>query len=284
VTLPQFIGIGALKAGTSYLDAMLRTHPELCLPPTTKEVDFFSHHYERGVDWYEGHFAQCEGRVPGEVSPRYLFDGRCPGRIASVIPRALLVASVRDPVQRLHSQYKHWVQETRYPGSFDDFLQDHPDSVGRGMYFQLLSPYLEVFPADQLHVVVFEDMLADPVAALQGIFGFLGVDPNHVPSNMDQAVNASGRPRFHAAYGQAKRLSRWLHDHAGSGVVAAVKRLPLERLFRNPEKGVAFDSMSADTTRRLADTYGKDVEALSRLLDRELHSIWLQPAVVRPEH
>lgn len=203
--------------------------------------------------------------------------------MASLMPEVRLLASVRDPVKRLHSQYKHWVQETRYPGSFEDFLHDHPDAVGRGMYFELLTRYLEHFAPDQLHVVVFEDLLADPLVVFRRIFGFIGVDANHVPSNVDQAVNVSGRPRFHAAYGQAKRVSRWLHDHAGSGLVAAVKRLPLERLFRNQEKGGGFESLSPDTAGRLADTYEKDVNALSGLLERDLRSIWLGPATAHPK-
>ena len=68
--LPDFLAIGALKAGTTYLDSMLRDHPDLCLPATVKEVEFFTRHYDRGPAWYARRFAGCGSGRAGEVSPQ----------------------------------------------------------------------------------------------------------------------------------------------------------------------------------------------------------------------
>jgi len=273
IDLPDFLGIGALKAGTTYLDAMLRSHPEVCMPAGLKEVEFFNRHYDRGAPWYSQKFRGCEGRTKGEISPQYLFDPRASSRIFGLIPRARLIVSVRDPVQRAYSQYKHWVQETAYRKSFDEFLEEHPATVERGRYFALLRPYLDCFPRDQILIVVFDDLVNQPVQTMQEVYDFVGVDAGHVPSAADEAVNVSGSPRFHGAYVAAKKVSRWLHDRGGSSVVAATKTLGIGRLFR-PRNGAPVAAPSPESSRRLAEAYSDDVAALSTLLDRDLTRLW----------
>ncbi len=271
--LPDFLGIGALKAGTTYLDAMLRSHPETCMPVGLKEVEFFNRHYDRGPGWYEQKFRGCAGGVRGEVSPQYLFDARAAARIAALLPAARLIVTVRDPVQRAFSQYKHWVQETAYQGSFDTFLADHPGAVERGRYFALLAPYLECFPPDQVMIVVFDDLVHQPVPTMQEVYGFVGVDPRHVPPATDEALNVSGSPRFHGAYVAAKRVSRWLHDKGGSSIVAATKVAGVGRLFR-PRASIGAGAAPPDSALRLTEAYADDVAALSELLDRDLAGLW----------
>src|SRR5919197_5413106 len=122
--LPDFLVIGALKAGTTYLDELLRSHHEVCLPATLKELDYFGRNYERGPEWYERWFADCGSRRAGEVSPEYLGHPQAPARIHRLLPDARLVACLRDPVERVYSEYKHYVQRHGYDGEFEKFLGD----------------------------------------------------------------------------------------------------------------------------------------------------------------
>src|SRR5438552_2688078 len=114
--LLDFVGIGALKAGTTYLDALLRTHPNICMPTVLKEVQFFTSHYHRGASWYASQFDCRDDMVRGEISPRYLIDPAVPQRMTTLIPNAKLILSVREPIERTYSQYKHSIRETRYRG------------------------------------------------------------------------------------------------------------------------------------------------------------------------
>ena len=67
--LPDFLIIGAQKAGTTALYSYLRRHPQIT-GPSWKEVSFFDRHYGRGVAWYRGHFPlRPDGRRVGEASP-----------------------------------------------------------------------------------------------------------------------------------------------------------------------------------------------------------------------
>jgi len=273
--LPDFLGIGALKAGTSYLETMLRAHPETCMPATGTELQYFNRHYGRGPSWYEAQFCRCQAPVRGEVSPPYLFDPASPQRVADLLPDVRLIVSVRDPVLRAYSQYKHWVQVTAYRGSFDDFLADHPGAIDRGKYFELVSRYLERFRREQLLVVVFEDMVRCPTEVLPEVYAFVGVDPSFVASSAEDAVNASGVPRFHRAYVRAQEVSRMLSDRGAGKLVALAKRTGAARVLKSSTSGTApFAPLPPSTAADLARTYADDVGSLSELLGRDLAAVW----------
>lgn len=271
--LPDFLGIGALKAATTYLDALLRRHPELCLPAALKEVQFFNRYFNRGVDWYSALFRACGARRPGEVSPQYLFDPECPARIARVLPDVKLLVSVRDPVQRAYSQYKHWVEERGYLKPFEDFLEEHPQAVERGEYFRSTSRYLDLFPRERMHFVVAEELVTDPAPVLTDVFDFLGVGPGPVPATVEGPRNVSTIPRFHGAYVRTKQVTRLLYRVGGARVVDTAKRLGAEQLFRAGGKA-GFSPLDPETAARLAEHYADDVSSLSRLLDRDLSRYW----------
>lgn len=273
--LPDFLCIGALKAGTSYLDVMLRSHPELSLPLHLKEVEYFNRHHARGPEWYARQFAPADGRPRGEVSPQYLFDPACPDRIAAANPAARLIVSVRHPVERAVSQYRHWVQVTGYRGDFATFLHEHPGAWERSRYWAGLTPYRDRFPDDQLQVVVFEELVGDPLPVLAEIYAFLGVDPSHVPAGTGDAVNASGAARFPRLYQGGKRASRWLYEHGQGRVVERLKTVASHTIARN---GRAADDPTAgpapELAARLAADVRGDVDALSTHLGRDLAMIW----------
>ena len=275
--LPTFLGIGALKAGTSYLDALLRTHPEITMPASMKEVQFFTAHHERGPEWYAAQYPATSTEVRGDVSPEYLADPRCPARIAALLPDVKLVLSVRSPVQRAYSQYRHWVQETGYRGSFAQFLVDHPAGIDRGLYWTHLQRYLAHVPAERIHVLVFEELVRRPETVLPSLFGFLGVREDHAPANLGEAENVSGTRRFPALYVQAKRLSRRLYGSGHGRWVTAVKRGPLGRVFQDPARASSAPPIEPATAAELMERYADEIAGLSRFVGRDLAGLWSAP-------
>src|SRR5262249_23760132 len=85
--LPDFLIIGAQKAGTTSLHAYLSQHSSVS-PPVTKEVHFFDHEFHRGNTWYRAHFRRADGplTITGESTPYYLFHPLVPARAAAVLP------------------------------------------------------------------------------------------------------------------------------------------------------------------------------------------------------
>src|SRR5260370_29125032 len=103
--LPDFLVVGPPRTATSWLDKAVRGH--VGLPVHTKETLFFSRHYERGVDWYADHFAECpDDRPMGEVCAAYFGHPDAIERIFTHMPGCRIVCTLRDPVDRLYSYYK----------------------------------------------------------------------------------------------------------------------------------------------------------------------------------
>ena len=199
--LPDFLVLGAQKAGTTALYAYLRWHPGIT-GPSWKEVSFFDRHWWRGEGWYRGQFPlRSGGQIVGEASPSYLFHPLAPERARTLVPDARLIALVRNPVDRAYSQYQHAVALGREPLSFEDALAAEDERtrgevdrlvadprafsgawwdhtyVARGRYAEQLERWLRVFPREQLLVVATEELGAAPGETYAAILGFLGAAP-----------------------------------------------------------------------------------------------------------
>ena len=205
--LPDFLIIGAQKAGTTALYAYLRRHPQIT-GPSWKEVSFFDRHHARGEAWYRGNFPnalRARGHV-GEASPSYLFHPLAPGRVAALVPQAKLIALVRNPVDRAFSHYQHEVALGREPLSFEDALGAEDERLrgeeermlaepayfshawwdytyrARGRYAEQLERWLAAFPSEQLLLLPSEDLLAEPERSHARVLEFLGVEPHRLDS------------------------------------------------------------------------------------------------------
>src|SRR5918992_1234170 len=108
--LPNFLIIGAAKAGTTSLWAYLREHPQVFMAEP-KELHFFvaASNWKRGLGWYESHFDRAKGSVAvGEACgaySRFPTHRGVPARIAGVVPDARLIYLVRHPIDRMVSNY-----------------------------------------------------------------------------------------------------------------------------------------------------------------------------------
>ena len=227
--LPDFLVIGAQKAGTTALYAYLRWHPGIT-GPSWKEVSFFDRHWWRGEAWYRGQFPLRAGeQLVGEASPSYLFHPLAPERARSLVPGAKLIALVRNPVDRAYSQYQHEVALGREPLSFEDALAaeeertrgeaerlaadprafsrawwDHTYSA-RGRYAEQLERWLAVYPREQLLVVATEELGERPAETYASILAFLGAAPHELveyPRVFDRDYEPM-RPETRAALAEA---------------------------------------------------------------------------------
>ena len=105
--LPDFLGIGTQKGGTTSLHQWLNNHPGVFLPKC-KEIHYFDLHHEKPLEWYKSKFKYAElDQKCGEITPFYLYHPEAPNRIKSIIPNAKLIILLRDPVERTISQVYH---------------------------------------------------------------------------------------------------------------------------------------------------------------------------------
>ncbi len=165
MTLPTFLGIGAPRAGTTWLNTLLRSHPDVYTPGLRDEINFFDQYYERGLGWYETLFPPGEKavryRAIGEISPQYLECAACPQRIHATLPRCKLILMLRHPVTRAYSQYGFFVQRRNFRGSFQEFLAARPRALERGFYSRYVKHYLQYFDRTQILALIFEEAVVD---------------------------------------------------------------------------------------------------------------------------
>jgi hypothetical protein len=235
--LPDFLVIGAQKAGTTALYAYLRRHPAIT-GPSWKEVSFFDRHYARGEAWYRGNFPnrlRARGKLVGEASPSYLFHPLGPARVRELVPEARLVALVRNPVDRALSHYNHEVALGRETLSFEEALDAEEERLrgeeerlladpryfsrewwshtykARGRYAEQLERWLAVFPPEQLLIVPSEDLLGEPEATHARVLRFLGAPPHRLESyprvfeRQYEPMRPETRERLAAEFEEPKR-------------------------------------------------------------------------------
>lgn len=183
-----FLGIGAQKAGTTWLYEQLRQHPQITFP-LGKEAHFWNRpHDAKVIADYLAHFTHFEG-VAGEITPAY---GMLPTEIINEIyqytPLARLVYLIRNPLERAWSSALMALgrAEMTLEEASDAWFSDHFHSAGslrRGDYQSCLQNWRMVFPAEQLLVLRFEDISREPETLLNRCFQHLGVawqDPNQL--------------------------------------------------------------------------------------------------------
>lgn len=200
---PSFLVIGAQKCGTTWLEQVISQHPRVCTA-ATKELHFFNRrfNYDKGLAWYRSQFKHCTDAIAvGEFTPNYLWN--CPpehevrddGVITHVAPLVReaypdikLIVSLRDPVDRAVSSYHHQILMRRVRPSQSILEVAHRHGiVTLGFYRDQIAEWLEYFDRSQFLFLVYEEDIArDRAATVARVFDFIGVDPNFLPSALDQ--------------------------------------------------------------------------------------------------
>jgi len=193
MTLPNLVGCGAGKSGTTSLYYYLSQHPQIFMTPT-KEVNYFTTNFHKGENWYRDKFrGYARETVIGEFSPSYMLDPAVPARIAELIPRANLLFIFRNPIERAYSNY--WFSlniGAQDPGeTFPDAIRStagYQEYVAYGYYYEFLLRFLKYFDRKQIHVMITEDLKKEPMVQMLSCYKYLGVDTSFVP-DLDQKYN-----------------------------------------------------------------------------------------------
>jgi len=205
LTLPNFIVIGAAKAGTTSLHWYLTEHPQVFMT-SAKDPSYFAYGVDvegrllwgepefhsfpvRSLGEYERLFADAGGAPAiGEASTMYLECPQSAARIRELLPAARIICSIRHPVDRAYSDY---VMDLRHRGRRFDPDRDltatsswaRPDSrwMRIGRYHEQLTRYFDAFPREQICVVLFDDLKRNTVRFAQQVYRFLNVDQAFMP-------------------------------------------------------------------------------------------------------
>lgn len=273
--LPNFLYIGPAKAGSTWIYDVLARHPQIFMAPG-KGLYFFTSHYDQGLDWYRGHFRGADGAVVvGEVSHTYLASAEACGRIAAANPGMRLMVCLREPVQRLFSDYLDGVKNGQITESFEQALERYPELCDGSRYARHLAPYLERFGRQNLHVGIFDELEAAPDRFAARLFAFLGVSPQPLAPAQRGAMLPAAQPRSRTVVKLAKRASHvarelGLRQLRGRAKTSRVLRSALYRPFEPGEK----PRMAPQTQQRLRGEFREELRALDALLGSDFLKLW----------
>lgn len=208
--LPDFLIVGAQKAGTTSLYHYLKQHPQI-VSASHKEVHFFDYNFHKGSLLYKSYFpreleieqrkAQLNKKViTGETSPYYLFHPLAPYRIAKLLPEVKIIILLRDPAVRTYSHYQHEVRKGRESLAFEEALEQEEKRlqgevekivsnrkycsynhtcfsyVSRSLYLAQVKVYYKLFKQDNILILSSENFFSNTQQVYEKILDFLGLE------------------------------------------------------------------------------------------------------------
>ena len=293
MTLPNFLIIGAPKAGTTSLYFYLQQHPEIYMSPV-KEPRFFVPEFyactfkhspkdramrlEEYCQLFEGVSREV---AIGEASTDYLLFPDAADRIKSHLPQVKLVAILRDPAERAFSAYSYNLRDGMERVTFEQALQDEERRIreqwlpGRayfqaGLYYAQLRRYYDRFDREQIKILLHDDLASDAAAVCRDLFGFLGVNDDFRP-DLAKLNESRTAPRN-------RLLARLLMRNSSLKMtLKSIIPAPLQRhlgtslkRLNSKEKGL----LSSQTREQLVERYREDIRLLEDLIQRDL-SKWV---------
>jgi len=264
-TLPHFIGIGGVHTGWQTLLPLLATHP--AIDAHIPNTNYFTRtaNTPATLTTYTEQFLGDNGLLRGECSPSYLAHLNAPSKIAQSCPDTKLIAVLSHPLQRLVQEWRHLEAGKHKPMRCYEFALSNKSALVRGRYGEALNRYFSYYSPLQLHVVVYEDFIADPLGVLRGMYEFLGVNKDFIPLPLQAYAPVEEEPKRKPFI--VKRLITYLPKRykAYRDAKAQLKITtlpPLQRVF------------TAEEITELMRYYQDDIAVASALIERDLTGVW----------
>lgn len=212
-----------------------------------------------------------EHQIKGECSTSYLYSMEAAKNIAQHSPKAKIIICLRDPISRCLSHYR---MAMKYGHVKENFLEAIQSDLKRkkkgwgqselfielGQYTDQIKRFQNHFPAEQLHVMFFEDLIQSPTTSLKELFDFLGIASHPIPlenKNAGQSPRWSKLNYFITQTGLKKRLLDWL------------PQAWIEGLKKNYYSAEGL-KLQADERAFLLPFYDAEYHELPELIQREL--------------
>jgi Sulfotransferase family len=286
--LPNFLVIGAAKAGTTALYWYLAEHPAVFMSPV-KETNFFAYGVDgqgrliygdpdvhkfpvKSLAEYEALFADAgDARAVGEASPIYLECPQAPDRIRALLPDVRLICCLRHPVERAYADYLMylWRRGRRFEPARDlgpDAVWARPDSrwMDVSRYHAQLARYYDAFPRERIHVFLFDDLKRSTVDAVQAVYRFLAIDPAFVP-DLETAHNVGGVPASRAleSFLTNRNLRAVMEPWIPKRAADWIRRIRTRNMRKAPP-------LPPELRKELTSRLREDIERTSRLIGRSL--------------
>lgn len=207
--LPDFVGIGTQKGGTTSLHMLLSQDARIGLPKK-KELHYFDQENLGKIEEYAKEFEDVsERKVIGEITPYYMFHPKAAERIKQAVPDTKIIALLRDPIERTISQYFHAKRSGYENLEIEDALKKEKERllsgsmyshqkhsyIHRSMYEKQLETYEKLFPTENILIIKSEDLFIDTDKVWGRIETLLGLNHSMKKRILPKANSGKGESR-----------------------------------------------------------------------------------------
>jgi hypothetical protein len=285
--LPNFLIVGAQKAGTTSLYSILKQHSQIYMHPK-KELHFFDRDsdYEDGVNFYASYFRNTgEASAVGEATPAYLFLPEIPGRIVETLGGEMkIIAILRNPVDRAFSQFRMLANMGLEKRSLEEAFsfnlnrlrnqgitfEKETSYLDRGLYSVQIENYFRFFSKEQIRIFLFEDdFLNNTSKMISDIQEFLEVDVEEL-NTMVREIPARRvkNDRVDQMLNTAHPVNQFLKKVIPSKKLRAFVKLKMNGLNTENKKPEADWDMWRE--RLIKTVFYDDIKKTETLINRDL--------------
>lgn len=243
-----------------------------------KEIHFYSYDSNHSLEWYLDHFKGSEAyKAVGEFSATYLHYPDVPKNIFETIGRVQIVVSLRNPVSRFISHYKHLYrlgdvkQEKLDISTYEEMKREHPELLERGNYSTFLKSYIEIFGINNVCILFKEKIDGAPHQVLQKLYDFLGVDQTFIPPILEKKVSPGIIPKVYFLETLRVKTYAFLKRRAPS-LLNLIRKIRIAELYRKLNSKKEALEVTPLVLRELQGYYENEILELEQMLDIDLSS------------
>lgn len=172
--LPNLIIPGYTRTGTTWLYTVLKKHPEIYLPKR-KEIHYFDKNFNKGLEFYERFYSGYNNeKYCGDFSPTYILDIENAKKIKDTLKDLRIIIVLRNPIDRLFSNYLKIKREKFANYSFSDVI--NKNYLSKKLHYNQVHVYCNQFPRKDILFLIYEDLKINPVVYIKKILDFLNIE------------------------------------------------------------------------------------------------------------
>lgn len=292
MALPNAIIIGAQKAGSTSLYDWIGQHPDVYAPELVKDTHFFSNEerYSKGLKHLEQLYPKQEGQkvvLAGDVN--YIFHDFVAERLYNYNKGLKLILVLRNPVERAKSAYYYFKQHLQEDRTFENAITDELSGklvtvkqqanfayLNHGFYFEQLQVYLRYFKANQIKILIFEQLLNDKENHLKSCFDFLDINNAFIPNWEHKNKTGQAKVKWISKLFIADNsLKRWLKKWTKYDKIIPLKfKINIIKLMQKLNTTSQVKKQDISIPNEVLNKYKKERDLLSAYLKIDLSKYW----------
>jgi len=278
-TQPTFIGVGGQKCATTWISECLRWHPQIFMS-TPKELHYFSGGMKKGIEWYLNNFSNSEKyQARGEYSTGYLHAPKGAENIYNTLGPVKILISIRNPVDRFISHYKHYIRDGHVSNpdnniltlkNFQEAVTKHPELLTNGLYSKSINRYIKKFHRKNVHLMTKEQIDVNPKLMLKKLYLFLSVDSMYTPPILNKKVSPGIIPKSQNIETFRQKVYTFLSNKMPIAITL-IRRFRLAEVYRNMNKSKDEFNIDDNVEKELIKFYQDDIKKTENIFGEKLN-------------